>query len=139
MTIEEWNKWLLREKGINVQVYYNQFLRDHNKNVKTKQEILEFVCQVTNLSMIILTTNKGKFSRGGSNHVARSRGYLVKAILEAYPGLFSLKKIYLKVFGFNKDHSTAIHHRDTELFGEELEMYNKILNYIKTYDIQWVP
>jgi hypothetical protein len=34
MTIEEWNKWLLREKGINVQVYYNQFLRDHNKNVK---------------------------------------------------------------------------------------------------------
>jgi hypothetical protein len=42
-----------------------------------------------------------------------------------------------KIFGFNLDHSTAIYFRDTEFVGTELEMYEKIENYIKTYDIQW--
>jgi hypothetical protein len=137
MTIEEWNEWLWKEKGINVQMYYNEYLISKELNKRTLREFLEFVSIVSFIPYQVLTARNKVRGRNGSNKVSRARGYVVKAILLNKPDLFSLKKIYSKVFGFNLDHSTAIHHRDITYFGEELEMYKKIENYIKTYDIQW--
>lgn len=136
--IEEWNKWLLTNKGINVQIYLNEYKLTKEKQKRTLKELLEFVSIITFIPYFeLIRPPKHNKSRGGSNNISRSRGYIVKAILDnKIPG-FSSTNVYKKVFNFNLDHSTALHHKNIEHMGEELILYNKIENYIKTYDIQW--
>lgn len=136
--IEKWNKWLLDNKNINVQIYLSEYKLELKQQDKTLKEFLEFVSEVTRVSYTdLIRPPQWRKSRGGSNNIPRARGYVVKAVLDNNIGKFSTNNIYTKIFGFKMDHSNAIHHRDIVHKGKELEMYSKIEEYIKTYNIKW--
>lgn len=136
--IEEWNKWLLDNKNINVQIYLPEYKLTVEKQKRTIKDLLEFVSVLTFIPYFeLVRPKKNKWDRGGSNNIPRARGYVVKAILDNKIKGFTLNNIYGKIFGFNLDHSTASHHRNMVYMGNELILYKKIENYIKTYDIQW--
>lgn len=136
--IEEWNKWLLTNKDINVQIYLSEYKLTTEKQKRTIKELLEFVSVLTFIPYFeLVRPPKNMRSRGGSNNISRARGYVVKAILDNNIKGFVSKNVYSKIFGFNLDHSTALHHKGITYMGDELILYNKIENYIKTYDIQW--
>lgn len=136
--IEEWNKWLLTNKQIDLSAEYEEYLIELKKTIKTLDDLFDYLCELTGITKFQLLTDYGKGKRGGSNKIPRVRGYLVKAVLSHYPKDFKSKNIYRKLFNVYKDHSTALHFKNhTEFYGKELEIYKKIENYIKTYSIKW--
>ena len=137
MTIEEWNEWLFKAKGVNVQMYYNEYLAEKKLQARTKREFFNFVCDLTSTTLHDLTFRQKTRSRGGSNKIPRVRGYIVKSVLLNRIEGFNTSNVYTKIFGFRLDHATAIHHRDVEHMGQEKQIYDAINNYIKTYTIIW--
>jgi hypothetical protein len=138
--LEHYNKWLLEHKSIDLTDIYEDYKIELKQTVKTLDDVLEYLCVLSDITKFQLLTDYGKGKRGGSNKIPRVRGYLVKAVLSTDIEEFNSQNVYKKLFNIIKDHSTALHFKSyTEFFGKELEIYNKILNYIKTYDIQWEP
>jgi hypothetical protein len=138
--LEHYNKWLLEHKSIDLTDIYEDYKIELKQTVKTLDDVLEYLCVLSDITKFQLLTDYGKGKRGGSNKIPRVRGYLVKAVLSLNTDIFNSQNVYKKLFNIVKDHSTALHFKSyTEFFGKELEIYNKILNYIKTYDIQWEP
>jgi hypothetical protein len=138
--LEHYNKWLLEHKSIDLTDIYEDYKIELKQTVKTLDDVLEYLCVLSDITKFQLLTDYGKGKRGGSNKIPRVRGYLVKAVLSLNTDIFNSQNVYKKLFNIIKDHSTALHFKSyTEFFGKELEIYNKILNYIKTYDIQWEP
>lgn len=136
--IEEWNKWLLDNKNIDLSLEYNEYLAELKSVVKTLDDVLDYLCELNNITKKQLLFQYGSKSRGGSNKIPRIRGSLVKAVLLNYPKDFKSKNVYKKLFNVYKDHSTGLHFKNhTEFYGKELEIYKKIENYIKTYNIKW--
>lgn len=135
--VEEWNKWLLDNKNIDVQMFYNEYLLEIRKKIITQQDVLNYLSSITNISLEVLTyKSPNRKSRQGSNKISRARGYLVKWVL-LNTNIFTLKNVYYYLFGITRDHSTAIHSRDVILFREELAIYNKLDSYLKQYTIIW--
>jgi len=59
-----------------------------------------------------------------------------KLALEGYS--FTAKNVYVKLFGFHRDHSSALHYKNTvDFVAGELHIYNKMIEYINSYDIEW--
>lgn len=138
--IEEWNKWLLDNKQINLTAEYEEYLVNLKLNVKTLDDVLDYLCLLTDTTKFQLLTDFGKGKRGGSNKIPRVRGYLVKAVLTIDIEEFNSQNVYKKLFNIIKDHSTALHFKSyTEFFGKELEIYTKLQQYIKNHTIQWEP
>jgi hypothetical protein len=138
--LEHYNQWLLEHKSIDLTDIYEDYKIELKQTVKTLDDVLEYLCVLSDITKFQLLTDYGKGKRGGSNKIPRVRGYLVKAVLSLNTDIFNSQNVYKKLFNIVKDHSTALHFKSyTEFFGKELEIYNKILNYIKTYDIQWEP
>jgi hypothetical protein len=138
--LEHYNQWLLENKNIDLTDIYEDYKTELKQTVKTLDDVLEYLCVLSDITKFQLLTDYGKSKRGGSNKIPRVRGYLVKAVLSTDIEEFNSQNVYKKLFNIVKDHSTALHFKSyTEFFGKELEIYNKILNYIKTYDIQWEP
>lgn len=138
--IEEWNKWLLDNKQINLTAEYEEYLVNLKLNVKTLDDVLDYLCLLTDTTKFQLLTDFGKGKRGGSNKIPRVRGYLVKAVLTVDIEEFNSQNVYKKLFNIIKDHSTALHFKSyTEFFGKELEIYTKLQQYIKNHTIQWEP
>ncbi len=138
--IEEWNKWLLDNKQIDLTAEYEEYLVDLKLNVKTLDDVLDYLCLLTDTTKFQLLTDYGKGKRGGSNKIPRVRGYLVKAVLTIDLEEFNSMNVYKKLFNLIKDHSTALHFKSyTEFFGKELEIYIKLQQYIKNHTIQWEP
>ena len=138
--IQEWNKWLLDNKQINLTAEYDEYLIELKANVKTLDDVLDYLCLLTDTTKFQLRTDFGKNKRGGSNKIPRTRGYLVKAVLTVDIEEFNSKNVYKKLFNIIKDHSTALHFKSyTEFFGKELEIYTRLQEYIKNHTIQWEP
>lgn len=136
--VQEWNKWLFDNKQIDLTAEYDEYLVEIKKNTKTLDDVLDYVCDLTNTTKFQLLADYGKKSRGGSNKIPRIRGYLVKAILTIGIEEFNCKNIYKKLFNIIKDHSTALHFKNgVDYHAKELQIYNKIQEYIKNHTIQW--
>ena len=138
--VQEWNKWLLDNKQIDLTAEYEEYLIEVKKHVKTLDDVLDYLCLLADVTKFQLLTDYGKGKRGGSNKIPRVRGYLVKAVLGLNTDIFNSQNVYKKLFNIIKDHSTALHFKSyTEFFGKELEIYTKLQEYIKNHTIQWEP
>jgi hypothetical protein len=133
--IEEWNEWLRVNKNIDVNDLYNEYILETGKTV---EDLLEFLATTTNTTVFDLKNGKN-FRRRKSNYLVRCRGLLVKAILTLnIDKKINSKNIYSIVFGFYRDHSTALHFKnDYYVQPDEEKVYEQIENYLKTYKIEW--
>ncbi len=133
--VERWNKWLLEQQNIDLTNLYNEYLLEVGKTV---DDLLEFVASITNTTVFDLKNGKNP-RRRKSNYLVRCRGLLVKAVLtlSIYENISS-KNVYVMLFGFHRDHSTALYFKnDYYVQKDEEEVYEKIENYLKTYKIEW--
>ena len=138
--LEHYNKWLLEHKSIDLTDIYEDYKIELKQTVKTLDDVLEYLCVLSDITKFQLLTDYGKGKRGGSNKIPRVRGYLVKAVLSLNTDIFNSQNVYKKLFNIIKDHSTALHFKSyTEFFGKELEIYTKLQEYIKNHTIQWEP
>ena len=136
--LEHYNQWLLEHKSIDLTDSYEDYKLDLKQTIKNLDDVLEYVCDLTNITKFQLLADYGKRSRGGSNKIPRIRGYLVKAILTIGIEEFNCKNIYKKLFNIIKDHSTALHFKNgVDYHAKELQIYNKIQEYIKNHTIKW--
>ena len=136
--LEHYNKWLLEHKNIDLTDIYEDYKTELKLNVKTLDDVLDYLCLLTDVTKFQLLTDYGKGKRGGNNKIPRVRGFLVKAVLSTDIEEFNSQNVYKKLFNVVKDHSTALHFKSyTEFFGKELEIYTKLQDYIKAYTIIW--
>ena len=136
--LEHYNKWLLEHKNIDLTDIYEDYKTELKLNVKTLDDVLDYLCLLTDVAKFQLLTDYGKGKRGGNNKIPRVRGFLVKAVLSTDIEEFNSQNVYKKLFNIVKDHSTALHFKSyTEFFGKELEIYTKLQDYIKSYTIIW--
>jgi hypothetical protein len=136
--LEHYNQWLLEHKNIDLTDSYQDYKTELKLNVKTLDDVLDYLCLLTDVTKFQLLTDYGKGKRGGNNKIPRVRGYLVKAVLSTDIEEFNSQNVYKKLFNIVKDHSTALHFKSyTEFFGKELEIYTKLQDYIKAYTIIW--
>lgn len=139
---EELNKfaeWLWKEKGLSVfediEEYNNLF---EEKPTKTLEELLNFLCKIHNISYEELTTRiVNSKSRYGTNDVPRARGQLVRYVLNNNIPGFKVGNVYSKLFNIPYHHSNVYHYLRISYLNEELQQYNKLVNYIQLNNIQW--
>jgi hypothetical protein len=138
--LEHYNQWLLENKNIDLTDSYEDYKLDLKQTIKNLDDVLDYVCELTNITKFQLLADYGKRMRGGSNKIPRIRSYLVKAVLCNDIEVFNSKNVYKKLFNIIKDHSTALHFKNgVDYHARELEIYNKIQDYIKKHTIQWEP
>jgi hypothetical protein len=138
--LEHYNQWLLENKNIDLADSYEDYKLDLKQTIKNLDDVLDYVCELTNITKFQLLADYGKRMRGGSNKIPRIRSYLVKAVLCNDIEVFNSKNVYKKLFNIIKDHSTALHFKNgVDYHARELEIYNKIQDYIKKHTIIWEP
>jgi hypothetical protein len=138
--LEHYNQWLLENKNIDLTDNYEEYKFELKKTIKTLDDVLEYVCELTNITKFQLLADYGKRMRGGSNKIPRIRSYLVKAVLCNDIEVFTSKNVYKKLFNIIKDHSTALHFKNgVDYHAGELQIYNKIQDYITKHTIIWEP
>jgi hypothetical protein len=138
--LEHYNQWVLEHKNIDLTDSYEDYKFELKQTIKTLDDVLDYVCELTNITKFQLLADYGKRMRGGSNKIPRIRSYLVKAVLCNDIEVFNSKNVYKKLFNIIKDHSTALHFKNgVDYHARELEIYNKIQDYIKKHTIQWEP
>ena len=136
--LEHYNQWLLENKNIDLTDSYEDYKLDLKQTIKNLDDVLDYVCELTNITKFQLLADYGKRMRGGSNKIPRIRSYLVKAVLCNDIEVFNSKNVYKKLFNIIKDHSTALHFKNgVDYHARELEIYNKIQDYIKKHTIIW--
>jgi len=136
--LEHYNQWLLENKNIDLTDIYEDYKFELKQTIKNLDDVLDYVCELTNITKFQLLADYGKRMRGGSNKIPRIRSYLVKAVLCNDIEVFNSKNVYKKLFNIIKDHSTALHFKNgVDYHARELEIYNKIQDYIKKHTIQW--
>jgi hypothetical protein len=136
--LESFAEWLWKEKSLSIFDDLEEYFKSNSKPKKTFDEFLEFLAVIA-MSNAADLKRKTKIRRSG-----RIRGYIVHYILHNRTKLFTLgydftsMNVFDKLFGFHFDHATALYYKnDVVLMGEELKIYNKMVDYINSYDIQW--
>ena len=131
--INDFSKWML-SKGKSIEEDVKEYYKElENRNV-TIDMLLNKLCEIHGVALHDLISTKGV--RKQNNIITRARGHLVKyALLNTEH--YTTTVVYAKLFGFDKDHSTAIHHRDAEHFGDELKKYKQLVEYIESHNVIW--
>ena len=129
--LKRFNDWHLKTKGVNLTDVIDEYLHDQKTKTIYLRDVLEYLGEISGFSYNKLINPKA----GRYNDLVRARGYLVK-YAQINLG-FPCKSVYYKLFGFHRDHATALHHKNTTLYGAELAMYNKLVNFIETHNVIW--
>jgi hypothetical protein len=133
--ISKFLQWLYEKKQINLKDTYEEYLEE---NVIFLNDIFVFIEKELSLpqnSIKPLTPLEGK--KRGSNMASFGRGLLVKYILKRKINKFNLSNIYLKLFGFSRDHTAAIHYRDAEFINQDLQVEKKLHEFLDDKNIIW--
>lgn len=137
--LNKFNQWRVDREGESLELEIKEYVSSLTKPKKTLYDLLFFtaVLHMVSVNEMLTKSPKNSKSRGGSNNVSRARGWLVKAVIEKKIVGLNTRNVYQKLFGIPFHHSTAQHFMVMGFVGEELKLYNKIINYIETYDIDW--
>lgn len=134
--IEDYCDWLKNVKGIDLTEQYNEYQTLLLTSTITINDILVKMSRIYDIKYTdIIKVPKGK--QRISNDVAIAKGNLVKYVLENRIKGFNTSNVYLKLFGYRKDHSTAIHHKYNEYAGEDLKKYKQLCEYLNKNIILW--
>jgi len=129
--LKRFNDWHLKTKGVNLTNVIEEYLNTQEKKVIYLDEVLDKLSELSKFPKSKLLNPKA----GRQNDLVRARGYLVKYV-QIKLG-FTCKSVYHRLFGFHRDHTTALHHKNMTLYGQELIMYNKLVDYIESHKVIW--
>ena len=129
--LKRFNDWHLKTKGVNLTDVIKEYLDSQEKTVIYLDEVLNKLSELSKFPKSKLLNPKA----GRHNDLVRARGYLVRYV-QIKLG-FPCKSVYHRLFGFHRDHTTALHHKNITLYGQELIMYNKLVDYIESHKVIW--
>jgi hypothetical protein len=129
--LEVFNEWCQKEKKINLHVWIREYAQTNIPNIVYLDDVLTFLSNLTGTTVSKLKNDKA----GRDSTIVRARGYLVK-YAQIQLG-FKSKSVYRQLFGFYRDHATALHYKNSEFFGEEKKIYDKLVTFIEDNKVIW--
>jgi hypothetical protein len=135
--LEDFNRWLIENKNVNILPHVQEYLNNYYKPTITVMDIINYSAMLCIVRPEELLTPPKKPKSRVSNNICFARGIIVKYLLLL--GKYDLRtnNIYKKIFGFPKDHSTAIHWRDMEFTLDDKRKYEALCKYLKNKEILW--
>lgn len=135
--LEKFNKWLIDNENMNIQPQITEYLSKLEVPKVTIKEVVNYVAMLCIVKPEELYMPPKTLRERVSNKHALARGFLVKYILLKNLSNITTVNVYQKIFGFPKDHSTAIHWKQQEFTLDDLRVYNLLCKYLDGKEIVW--
>ena len=136
--LDKFAEWLWKEKALSVFEDVTEYIESITKPKKTFDELVRYLC------VLNMANHSDAIRKHAKGPAGRVKGMIVHYVMHNNMHLLSLgwhltsQNIYEKIFGYKVLHDTALYWKnDVDFLGEELRIYNKMVDYINTYDIQW--
>jgi len=136
--LENFNTFLIQEKGINVSPHLAEYLSKMQKTTITKQEVFNYISMLCIIKPEqLLIPPKSVKDRGGSNDIATARGLLIKYVIEHDIQGFNKSNVYEELFGFSMDRTSTYHWLNGLMKEKSERIYDILCTYLKNKDVLW--
>lgn len=135
--LEKFNRWLIDNKNMNIQPQITEYLSKLEVPKVTIKEAVDYIAMLCIVKPQELYIAPKTIKERVSNKHALARGFLVKYVLSRNLAGITTVNVYQKIFGFPKDHSTAIHWKQQEFTLDDLRVYNLLCKYLDGKEIVW--
>jgi hypothetical protein len=133
--LEDFNRWLIENKNVNILPHVQEYLNTYYKPTITINDIINYSAMISIVRPEELLIPPKKPRSRVSNNICFARGIIVKYLLLLGKYNLQTNNIYKKLFGFSKDHSTAIYWRDMEFTLDDKRKYDALCKYLHNKDI----
>ena len=135
--LEKFNRWLIDNKNMNIQPQITEYLSKLEVPKVTIKEAVDYIAMLCIVKPQELYIAPKTIKERISNKHALARGFLVKYVLCRNVFGVTTSNVYQKIFGFPKDHSTAIYWRDQEFTLDDLRIYQTLCKFLDNKEIVW--
>jgi hypothetical protein len=135
--LEKLNRWLIETKNMNIQPQIDEYLEKFKKPIISIREAVDYAAMLCIVKPQELYTSPKTIKERVSNRHALARGFIVKYVLSKNLFGITTSNVYQKIFGFPKDHSTAIYWRDQEFTLDDLRLYQSLHKFLDNKEIVW--
>lgn len=135
--LEDFNDWLTKNKDVDLKYYIDEYLYQYIRPSITIKDVVKYSAMLCIVKPEELYTAPKTIKERITNRHALARGFVVKYVLEKNVSSITTSNVFQKIFGFPKDHSTAIYWRDQDFKLDDLRIYKLLCKHLDGKDIIW--